>query len=122
LLDIAETELRDLLARGLPERGMEKQFYVRLSEIAKKILEAGYTIHPAERTTAEIMDDLHSNARMDPESTKLINSFLLRCDVVKFAKYIPSALENEAISRDSLQILAKAKNAVGREQHVAGSG
>jgi hypothetical protein len=116
LLDIAEAELRQLLARGLPSKGMEKQFYVRLSEIVKKILESGYTIHTAERTTAEIMESLHEDSVSDPENTKLIESVLLRCDVVKFAKYVPSIFESETISNDSMQILAEAKKAVGNRQ------
>jgi hypothetical protein len=114
-LDTAAAELRDLLGRGLPARGMEKQFYIRLSEIVKRILESGYAIQTAERTTAEIMDSLHGNSIPDPENKRLIESFLLRCDVVKFAKYAPSILEHEAISKDSMQILAEARRAVGSD-------
>jgi hypothetical protein len=57
-LDLAEADLRDLLARGLPGRGKTKQFYILLSEIIKRILEAAYEIHTAERTTLEITDSL----------------------------------------------------------------
>ena len=105
LLDIAEEELRALLARGLPEGRAAKQFYILLSGIVKRILEAGYSIHTSERTTSEIMDDLRSRPAPEPETMERIESFLLRCDLVKFAKYIPSKGENEAAAEDALWIL-----------------
>ncbi len=112
LLDVAETDLRDLLARGLPESGREKQFYVNLSEIVKRILEAGYGIHTAEQTSSEIMDELNGRRDPSPEHRGQIDVFLIRCDVVKFAKYVPARHEQEAAAQDALKILAEARNAV----------
>ena len=105
LMDLAEADLRNLIARGLPESGYEKQYYVLLSEIVKRILEAGYGIHTAEQTTSEIMSSLHKKTGLESAKTELIESFLIRCDVVKFAKYKPSGIEHEAASKDALQIL-----------------
>jgi hypothetical protein len=121
LLDLAEADLRNLLARGLPESGCEKQYYVLLSEIAKKILEAGYAIHTAEQTTSEIMDSLNNLGVPDSGNRTQIESFLLRCDVVKFAKYIPSRTEQQTASQDALRILAIARKEVGSRQLVVDS-
>jgi hypothetical protein len=121
LLDIAEEELQKLLSQGFPENGMVKKFYVLLSEIVKRILEAGYEIHTAEQTTSEIIDSLNRHTAMETQSLKRIESFLSRCDVVKFAKYVPSTDEHETISKDSLQILEEAKKAVGSRQSAVGS-
>jgi hypothetical protein len=112
LIDLAEADLKNLLARGLPESGNEKQFYILLSEIVKRILEAGYGIHTAELTTSEIMSSLYNKTELESRKTELIESFLLRCDVVKFAKYLPSGIEHEAASKDALQILMEARKAV----------
>ena len=116
LLDIAEEDLKKLLAQGLPENGMIKKFYVLLSEIVKRILESGYEIQTAEQTTSEIMDSLYRRPALEPENRKRIESFLTRCDIVKFAKYLPTTTEHEAISRDALQILENAKKAVASRQ------
>jgi hypothetical protein len=116
LMDILEADLRNLLARGLPESGHEKQFYILLSEIIKKILEAGYAVPTVEQTTSEIMSSLHKQTKLAPEQSELIESFLLRCDVVKFAKYLPSRIEHEAASKDALQILMEARKAGVRIQ------
>lgn len=121
LLDIAETDLRNLLARGLPDSGKEKQFYVALSEIVKRILEAGYDIHTAEQTTSEIVAALSARPAPDSERREQIESFLIRCDVVKFAKYVPASAEHEAASQDALRILAEARKAVVGRQSLVGS-
>lgn len=105
ILDVAEAELRALLARGFPDGEPVKPFYVRLSDIVKKILEAGYGIHTGEQTTSEIMDVLDRASVKNPQDMERINSFLRHCDVVKFAKYIPSTAEHEAAAKDALGIL-----------------
>jgi hypothetical protein len=121
LLDLAEADLKDLLARGFPNSGMEKQFYVLLSEIVKRILEPAYEIHTTEKTTSEIMDSLLRSSALEPENTGLIESFLVRCDIVKFAKYVPSQSEHESAAKDALQILAEARKAVAKHQSSVGS-
>jgi hypothetical protein len=121
LLDTAEADLRKLLSRGPPDRGMEKQFYIALSEIVKRILEAGYEIHSAEQTTSEIMNSLRDKSILNSESRDQIQSLLVRCDVVKFAKYVPAKTEHDAGSQEALGILAEAKKAVGSRQSAVGS-
>jgi len=119
LLDRAETDLRRLLARGLPGSGEEKAFYVALSEIVKKILEGAYGIHTAEQTTSEIMESLQDRTEPDTEGRRLIEDFLSRCDIVKFARYAPTTAEHEAASQSALQILAEARKSAGRRQAAA---
>jgi len=94
---MAEADLRDLIGRGLLERGFVKQFYVALSEIVKRVLEAGYHISTTEKTTSEIMEALSQVSQDDPSGTESarIASFLNGCDLVKFAKYLPSKVEND---------------------------
>jgi hypothetical protein len=121
LLELAEADLRNLLAQGFPEKGNEKQFYVLLSEIAKRILSAGYGIHTAEQTTSEIMEALDRNPVPGPEERKRVESFLLRCDVVKFAKYVPSSDEHAGTTDEALRILAVAKETVGGRQPAVAS-
>ena len=109
LLKLAESDLRELLARGFPENGRVKEFYILLSEIVKRILEAGYGINTAERTTLEIMHALRRTSDPSPENVERIESFLVRCDMVKFAKYIPATTEHESAAADALQILENSR-------------
>jgi hypothetical protein len=121
LLELAEIDLRNLLAQGFPESGKEKQFYVLLSDIIKRILSAGYGIHTAEQTTSEIMEALNRKTVPGSEEAKKIESFLLRCDVVKFAKYVPSGNEHASATEDALRILAGVKESVSSQQSLVGS-
>jgi hypothetical protein len=104
---LAEADLRDLLGRDLLERGFVKQFYVGLSEIVKRVLEAGYRISTSEKTTSEIMEALSQISPASPAGTESarIESFLSGCDLVKFAKYLPSKDENDASVHSALAIL-----------------
>jgi hypothetical protein len=121
LLEIAESDLKELLSQGFPKNGMVKKFYVLLSEIVKRILESGYEIHAAEKTTFEIMDSLNHASALETENRERIEYFLTRCDVVKFAKYVPSTAEHEAVSKDALRILEEVKKAVASRQSPVGS-
>ncbi len=106
-LQLAESELRDLLSRGLIEKNLIKEFYVILSEIVKKALEAGYGIHTVEKTTSEIMVELQLCPRRngDEEEFELIESFLVACDLVKFARNRPSPFENDTAVKAAFEIL-----------------
>jgi hypothetical protein len=106
----AEADLRDLLARGWLEKGFVKQFYVALSDIVKKILESGYGIHTLEKTTVEVMENLRERrAGISTNDLDSIESLLLHCDLVKFAKYVPSKTESDNAVRDAFQILDTCK-------------
>jgi len=118
-LVVAEEELRDLLARRWPENGLTKKFYVLLSEIVKRIVHAAYGIATEERTTIEIMDSLHRLSGLAREIPEAIQSLLLQCDIVKFAKYIPSNSENDHAAEEAYRILAHAKE--HSRQSVVGS-
>jgi hypothetical protein len=109
---LAEAELRDLLGRGLLEKHRVKRFYVALSDIVKKTLEAGYGIPAAEKTTDEVIEALQAEKSTPAESDglKCIESFLTLCDLVKFAKFIPSQVENEEAVQRAFRILEMGRN------------
>jgi hypothetical protein len=114
-LDVAESELKALIGRGLPEKGMAKEFYVQLSEIVKKALEGSYGTQTVEKTTTEIVDALagaSSTGRPypDPENLERIETLLLSCDMVKFARYIPSQAENGTAVQLAFQVIADCRS------------
>jgi hypothetical protein len=120
-LDQAEADLRDLLGANLLEKGMVKHFYVRVSEIVKRGLEAGYGIQTIEKTTSEIMAALarppeSGTAVPEPSRMELVETLLLSCDMVKFARYLPPRPESEGVTAMALQVLADCRE---RRQPVA---
>jgi len=116
-LEAAEADLKGLLKRGHLESGRVKQFYVSLAEIVKRILGAGYDIQTIEKTTAEILEDLRGNAEEMPAQPEPeeVEGFLLSCDLVKFAKYLPSKFENDEAVQDAFKILEECRQLRSRQ-------
>jgi len=94
--EIAREAIRQLLARKLIEDGKFKAFYLELSEIIKRFLGARLSVPSLERTTREFTRDLRSTDIAE-EQYRLIQDFLENCDLVKFAKYRPTAEEVQEV-------------------------
>jgi hypothetical protein len=94
------------MGRGLAEKGFVKQFYVALSEVARKMLDGGYDIPTAEKTTTEIIDALRETAPpADPARLARVEALLDACDLVKFARYVPGRDEIEAATKATFELL-----------------
>ncbi len=111
-LQLAEAELRDLLGRGLLEKSLVKQFYVALSDIVKRILEAGYGIPAIEKTTDEILEALRAedSPPVPLEELDSVAIFLGACDLVKFARCIPSQAESDQAVQGAYRVLLLCRN------------
>jgi hypothetical protein len=95
---IALEALGKLEAERLPEQGLIKEFYFRLSEIVRQYLERRYGFAAPEMTSDEIRNAiaglaLHQHARI------AIEDFLFETDLVKFADASPGSAQDEAASR-----------------------
>jgi hypothetical protein len=93
--EAAYAELERLLSSGLLEAGRLKEFYIELAEIARRYVAARFGVDTFERTTAEILESLRL-ARLPVKGMALASEFFGACDVVKFAKYVPSSEETRA--------------------------
>jgi len=106
--EIALEAINRLIQSGLLENGEIKQFYVELSEIVRRYLEGRYFITAMEMTTTEVLDNMAS-ASVSSEDVELVKSFLETCDLVKFAKYVPTAEENEATVKSAFELVERTK-------------
>ncbi len=97
--ELALEALDRLKASDLLARGEIKMFYINLSEIIRQYLEGRYFITAMEMTTTEVMNDL-AGVEISLNDLTLIRTFLDSCDLVKFAKRIPSGAE----TADTLQM------------------
>jgi hypothetical protein len=113
--EIALAEL-DALARereGLIAAGAYQDYYLRLTEIAKRYLGARFGFEALDRTTEEIQDLLRrGQVRIEPLDPKTVITFLQDCDLVKFARLAPPEEE----TRDALQLV---RDMVDRTKVVA---
>jgi hypothetical protein len=93
--EVAYAELERLLSSGLLEKGKVKEFYIELAEILKRYFESLFGVDTFERTTSEILEALRL-ARLPSKGMALTSEFFAACDLVKFARHLPSADETRA--------------------------
>jgi len=125
-LDQAEADLRALIGSSLQEKGAVKKFYIRLSDIMKGAVEAGYGIQTVEKTTMEIVAALGTPSAGGagvPEAAALdrIEFLLLACDMVKFARYLPSPSELEEVIKEAFLIIGDCRARRAPEMSAATS-
>lgn len=91
--EVAKRQLEELRAEGLCERGQEKLYYTRLTDILRIYLRQRFGINAMEMTSTQIRHAIRHNeaTRM---SEKLIDRILEMADFVKFAKVRPLPDDN----------------------------
>ncbi len=101
--EIALEKLVALRSAGYLERGELKPFYFGVSEAIREYLGNRYGFDSLELTTTELMDEMGEVSLTGIHGDELLR-FLLDCDLVKFAKYIPP--------------LEEAQRAVAQAEHI----
>ena len=97
---IALDKLDNLKEKKLWQSGKEKDFHSELSEIIREYIENRFHVTALEQTTSEIMTHLRYMDLEDENRTKL-KKLLMLSDLVKFAKELPVASENEKSLQDA---------------------
>ena len=87
---VALEALDELEASSLLERGRVKAYHIRISEIIRAYVEGQLEVPALEMTTREVVHGLR-RASLSRAITESLQSFLDRCDLVKFAKLRPGA-------------------------------
>jgi len=90
--EAALAELGALLARGLAEQGLFREFYQALSDLARRYVERRFAIRAPERTTEEFLREAQDSPALSGHSD-LLRTFLRHCDLVKFARLQPEPAE-----------------------------
>ncbi len=106
--EIALEELEQLLQQQLLEKGEIKQFYILISEIIRRYVEGRFFIVAIEMTTSQLIDTM-IEAEVEKEDVQLVEDFLMQCDLVKFAKYMPTSEEHQKVIDQAFEIVNKTK-------------
>jgi hypothetical protein len=98
--EIAQAALELLLAENLPQRGLVKEFYLRLTGIVRQYVEDTTGIRAPEQTTEEFLRDMRARAAFPPERSIRLAEFLEAADLIKYAGQQPREGQiDEAIAR-----------------------
>lgn len=87
-------ELDKLQQQKLWQTGEVKDYYSRLTDIARTYIELRYKIPAMEKTTDELISSMHKGM-VKQSLKKELNEVLVLSDFVKFAKAKPDFIENE---------------------------
>ncbi|NIV98472.1 hypothetical protein GWN26_04700, partial [Candidatus Saccharibacteria bacterium] len=96
--EIAFEELDRLLNSDLLKEEKYKSFYTRLSEIFRRYVEMRFYIQALEETTTELLSSLEE-AGISKENLDLAREALSKCDLVKFASFVPDPVGTEETVR-----------------------
>jgi hypothetical protein len=111
--EAALAELDALLARGLAQQGLFREFYQGLSDLARRYVERRYAIRAPERTTEEFLREAQESPALSSHSD-LLRSFLRHCDLVKFARLEPRPAEVAEAVEACRSFITRSAGAEGR--------
>ncbi len=102
--EIAREALKALKEMKLIEKGLIKEYYIRLSDVIRAYIENRYRIFAMDRTTWELFQEMKLK-KIERLHADEINDFLEDCDMVKFAKYTPGEKEMEVVYKKAEEIV-----------------
>ena len=85
--EYALKQLDELTALNLIENGHIKEYYDKLSDIIRFYVSRTYFVDGMEKTTTELYSMLKNKITL--EQNRELKNYLINCDFVKFAKFIP---------------------------------
>lgn len=84
---------RERLTDAMQLLDQPEPFCVAVSTVLRDYLEGRFELHAPDRTTEEFLDELGLSSVLEPVQKESLARFLQRCDLVKFAKDLPSRSE-----------------------------
>lgn len=106
--NLAMQQLRHLGAEKLCERGEEKQYYTRLTDILRAYLDGRFGINAMEMTSTQIVESLRQNEETR-NSEPMMQKILEIADFVKFAKVRPMPEDNVLAMNSAIRFVEETK-------------
>lgn len=106
--ELAIQLLEKLRDEKLCERGQEKEFYTRLTDILRSYIDSRFGINAMEMTTTQIIESLNNNNET-VDSKSYVEQVLEIADFVKFAKVRPLPDDNVKSYNWALQFVKETK-------------
>ncbi|MEI7723847.1 MAG: hypothetical protein WCK09_02025 [Bacteroidota bacterium] len=109
--ELALQEIEKLRVKKLWQAGKVKEYYSELTEILRKYIEDRFQLPALEQTSAEITMSLINHAGCSAPSLDKLSRLLIMADMVKFAKALPLATENEKSLNDGIEFIYETTHA-----------
>ena len=82
-----------------------RPFCIAVSDALRAYLEEAFSLRAPERTTEEFLDELQSSASLSFSQKQLLGDFLMRCDLVKFARDEPTVDRLQELHASALRLI-----------------
>lgn len=96
---------RQRLREALSLMDQPKPFIIAVSDALRCYLEERFNLRAPERTTEEFLEELQRSAVLAFEQKRSLGDFLVRCDLVKFARYEPGRPELQDLYEAALRLV-----------------
>ncbi len=81
------------------------QFSINVSDVLRRFVHEQFAVPVTRQTSVEFLSAIAQKSPFSPDDRKLLEDFLNRCDLIKFARY-------DATTMDSARLLEEARNFV----------
>ena len=82
-----------------------RPFCISVSDTLRAYLEEAFSLRAPERTTEEFLEELQSSALLSFSQKQLLGDFLMRCDLVKFARDEPAVEQLKELHASALRLI-----------------
>src|SRR5439155_17381836 len=99
-----------------------RPFCISVSDTLRAYLEEAFSLRAPERTTEEFLDELQSSALLSFSQKQLLGDFLIRCDLVKFAREEPTVDQLKELHTSALRLIDETSVFLQRPAPIRASG
>ncbi len=99
-----------------------RPFCIAVSDTLRAYLEEAFSLRAPERTTEEFLDELQSSALLSLSQKQLLGEFLMRCDLVKFARDEPTVDRLKELHAAALRLIDETSIFLQRPEPMTASG
>jgi hypothetical protein len=113
---------RDRLRAALEWLGQPERFCVLVSDTIRVYLEERFELRAPERTTEEFLEELQRSPLLSLSQKRSLADFLMRCDLVKFARYEPGEPELRELYDAAVRLVEETEPSLAPPLEPAGPG
>jgi hypothetical protein len=90
-----------------------------VSDVIRVYLEERFNLHAPDRTTEEFLAELRQGTQLNQEHKALLENFLTKCDLVKFARDEPTEPELRGLLDAALRLIDETREIVGIDSSLS---
>lgn len=118
--EVAYELLERLSEEDLIAKGLIKEYYYRITDILRHYIEDRFGLLAPERTTEEFLTEMAHTNKLENIHKLLIQEFLERCDMVKYARYGPSRMEIQETYDAAKRLIDETRERLEEKEVIAG--